>query len=453
MLVLLMAFSGAVTAFAADDDAAAVPTDVKGTAYEEAVKALLEQGVVTGYKDGTYRPANTLTRAEACAFLVNYLKPTAEELAAAKDSGFTDVSGWAVSYVNYAVEKGIVAGYKDNTFRPANTVNFQEMATMAVNALGYKADQLTGSWPANYVNKAKELGMYENISVAKANSDAANRGDVAQMVYSLVKYKDADPIKQMEGLLAKSQTATKDLKSMSFDMKMDMAASQNGEKASMSSTMKMDMIMEPMTMHMVMDAVMDGQKQTVDYYYITENNALTMYMNMDGQWSKVVIGDMSGLVSNPTDSMDMYLNGYDTMRIEGKDTVNGKSTTKLYCEISDEYMEKFVSGSGVLDGLQGMTQEEKDLVNQILKSMKGFGYEMWLDDESGMMVKCRIDMTDMMGQVMKGVADTLAKTDAESAAEIAGLSFDKVVMEMTLTNMNSVSEIKLPEAAKDAQAL
>ncbi len=460
VLVLLMAFSGAVTAFAAEDADAAgsvtVPADVQGTVYEEAVKTLLSTDVISGYKDGTYRPANTLTRAEACAFLVNYLKPSEEELAAAKDSGFSDVSGWAVPYVNYAVEKGIVSGYKDKTFRPANTVTYQEMAAMSVNALGYKGSDLTGSWPANYVNKAKELGMYESISVSKKNTDAANRGDAALMVYSLTKYKTAeDAVKAVAARMENSSKAMEDVKSMSYNMVMDMALSQGGEKAEMKADMKMDMIMEPMAMYASANITAEGENQKVEYYYITENNVLTMYMNMDGQWVKMALGDMSQLTgsSNPAESVDTYLNAYGTVRVEGKDVVNGKTATKVYCEISDEYMEKMIEQSGALDNMAVLSPEEKTMVSQILTGMKGFGYELWLDDATGQLAKCRMDMTAMMQSVMEQTAAAMEKEHPEDAAELKGIRFDKVAVEMTLSNINSVKEITLPEAAKSATSV
>ena len=49
MLALLMVFGGVMTAFGAES---AAPADVQGTSYEEAVKALLEANVVSGYRMG-----------------------------------------------------------------------------------------------------------------------------------------------------------------------------------------------------------------------------------------------------------------------------------------------------------------------------------------------------------------------------------------------------------------
>ena len=52
---------------------AAAPSDVVGKDYEDAVNVLMELGVVDGYKDGTYRPENVVTRAEMATLIIKAL--------------------------------------------------------------------------------------------------------------------------------------------------------------------------------------------------------------------------------------------------------------------------------------------------------------------------------------------------------------------------------------------
>lgn len=187
LLVLLMTVAGCLTAFADSPQM----TDVNGTKYEAAVKALAEKGILTGYaEDQTFRPAKEITRAEACIVAVKAMGVSDADMAAAKDSGFTDLTGygWAEQYINYAVSKGVVAGYGDGTFKPAANVTYNEMAAMLVNALGVKSSELTGTWPSNYVAKATELGMFKEIQPGGTPLDtgvAANRGDVALMTHAV----------------------------------------------------------------------------------------------------------------------------------------------------------------------------------------------------------------------------------------------------------------------------
>lgn len=184
ILILAMALSGFSIAFATANGN--VPADVKGTIYENAVKALMEKGIITGYTDGTFKPNDTISRAEACVVIALSMNPSEDDLSGAPASRFPDLAGfeWAAKYINYAVSKGVVNGYPDGTFRPDDNVTYNEMATMLILALGYKAADLSGSWPANFVNKAVELGIFTGI--AFNGNDAASRGHVALMDYRVV---------------------------------------------------------------------------------------------------------------------------------------------------------------------------------------------------------------------------------------------------------------------------
>jgi hypothetical protein len=183
ILVLALILTSFTAVFAADSQ---TPADVKNTDYEEAVTALIEKGIIVGYPDGTFQPGKTINRAEACIVVVKAMAPDKEELKAAAKSSFSDLAGfeWAAKYINYAAAKGIISGYPDGTFRPANQVTYAEMASMLVRALGYSAGDLTGNWPDNFITKAATLGIFTDIDhkVNDVNAPAV-RGHVAFMTY------------------------------------------------------------------------------------------------------------------------------------------------------------------------------------------------------------------------------------------------------------------------------
>ena len=87
-LALSMAIT-TVPAFAAVE----IPGDIAGTGYEAAVSRLLEEGIVSGYKDGTFRPENSVTRAEVCAMIIKAGGQSAVADGAA--GAFSDLSGSA----------------------------------------------------------------------------------------------------------------------------------------------------------------------------------------------------------------------------------------------------------------------------------------------------------------------------------------------------------------------
>ena len=160
---------------------AAAPADVKDTNYEDAVSTLMGKGIISGYMDGTFRPGTTINRAEACVIVIKAMGPSENNLSDAPKSSFKDLTGydWAAKYIDFAAAKGVITGYADGTFRPAGKVTYAEMASMLIRALGYKTDELTGVWPDNFISKAAAIGIFKGIDYS-ANT-AAIRGSVALM--------------------------------------------------------------------------------------------------------------------------------------------------------------------------------------------------------------------------------------------------------------------------------
>ena len=89
--------------------------------YQKAVAWAVEKGITTGFADGTFRPNDSVTRAQFVTFLWRYENKPATSGSIA---GFTDASSIAEPYqqaVAWAVEKGITTGYNDGSFRPNAT--------------------------------------------------------------------------------------------------------------------------------------------------------------------------------------------------------------------------------------------------------------------------------------------------------------------------------------------
>ncbi|MEI8216405.1 MAG: S-layer homology domain-containing protein [Eubacteriales bacterium] len=183
MKKLLIAIFATLLIFAAPINTFAVgtiPNDITGTKYEVAVSTLISAGIVKGYPDGTFKPTQTLNRAEACKMIVMVLNPTFDLSYAPV---FNDLTGyaWASSDIAYAAKSGIINGYGDNTFRPGNIVTLNEMITMTIRAMGYQDKSLNANWPNGFINKANELGILNGIDLGIKN---INRGDSAMLLYN-----------------------------------------------------------------------------------------------------------------------------------------------------------------------------------------------------------------------------------------------------------------------------
>lgn len=68
-------------------------------------------------------------------------------------------------YINVAVNKGLMKGAMDKKYHPEAYVSFAQMCTTLVKALGYSDSDIKGTWPKNYVLKAKELGLTSGIDL------------------------------------------------------------------------------------------------------------------------------------------------------------------------------------------------------------------------------------------------------------------------------------------------
>ena len=94
-------------------------------------------GIITGYADGSFRPDASVTRAEFAAIASRF-----ERLTEGTKS-FSDVpsSHWAAKYINFAATRGWVNGYADGTFRPNNSITRAEVAAVTCRLLERNADQ------------------------------------------------------------------------------------------------------------------------------------------------------------------------------------------------------------------------------------------------------------------------------------------------------------------------
>ncbi len=108
----------------AGDTASRSFTDVaEGSWYYTYVMWAAENGLVSGYSDGTFKPNKEITRAEAVTMLYNFYKYFAnggEDPVVECENTFSDVSegSWYYHYMMWAVQSGVVTGYTDGTCRP-----------------------------------------------------------------------------------------------------------------------------------------------------------------------------------------------------------------------------------------------------------------------------------------------------------------------------------------------
>lgn len=113
-------------------------SDIKNHWAKDYIEKLVAQGVLQGYTDGTFKPDQSISRAEFTVMLTRALDLPAAQDAAAGFKDWDETPVWARAGISAAVQAGLIKGYSDGTFRPDRLINRAEMAVMIVNALQQK---------------------------------------------------------------------------------------------------------------------------------------------------------------------------------------------------------------------------------------------------------------------------------------------------------------------------
>ena len=185
ILALVLAFACAFTMFAG-----AAFTDQADIKVEnEVVDTLIELGVINGYTDGSFKPNDTVTRAEMAKMI--YVLRTGNSDASAYNNdktSFTDVNGhWAAGFIKYCQSVGIIAGQSATKFAPDKTVTAQEAAKMLLVTLGYDAQKagLVGiNWASKTNALADENGLLDDVNTSFTGP--CPRQYAAQLIYNAI---------------------------------------------------------------------------------------------------------------------------------------------------------------------------------------------------------------------------------------------------------------------------
>lgn len=97
---------------------------------------------------------------------------------------FTDVNSSTeyAPYIRIAVQQGWMTGYTDGSFRPNDPVTLEAACASALSVLGFTAADLSGAFPAAQLNKASELGLRSGLN--RRQGEAMTLTDCAVLLYN-----------------------------------------------------------------------------------------------------------------------------------------------------------------------------------------------------------------------------------------------------------------------------
>ena len=119
-------------------------TDLPETFWgTDVIQAMVSAGIVKGNEDGTFKPNSNLNRAEASALL--YRVMGLEEPMVPEMKPFSDVETgeWYAGYVSELKDRKVANGNPDGTYKPGNSINRAEFLKLSMNLYTYLADDGT----------------------------------------------------------------------------------------------------------------------------------------------------------------------------------------------------------------------------------------------------------------------------------------------------------------------
>lgn len=174
------------------------------TSYREAIITLSTIGLLKGYEDGTFKPENTITRAE---FTVMVTRALAVDSLKTNGDAFSDTqTHYAKNNIYTAYDMGIINGMGDGTFRPDAPVTYNQAVKMIVCMLGYGSNgEANGGYPDGYIKIASQLGITGTIPMA--GETPAPRGVVSQLIYNSLEVKIQNKIILSDGTPSYAETS------------------------------------------------------------------------------------------------------------------------------------------------------------------------------------------------------------------------------------------------------
>lgn len=188
------------------DPVAAAFSDVPEThEHYAAVQWMESRQVIEGYEDGTFRPEQTIARAEALKIILlasAIAVSTSQANSDSETSLFTDIqtTDWFYPYVSKAVELKLIQGYADGSFKPEQSINLAE--TLKIISLAMRIDVTTPSkspypdmssdaWFAPYVEYAKKDHFILAHHDESLHPDyTMTRGELIELMYRFAYVKE-----------------------------------------------------------------------------------------------------------------------------------------------------------------------------------------------------------------------------------------------------------------------
>ncbi|XGV95341.1 MAG: S-layer homology domain-containing protein [Leptolyngbya sp. BL-A-14] len=142
-------------------------SDVQGNWAQSCIVSLTQQGIISGYPDGTFRPSSPVTRAEFASMVGKAFPNVARSRNAVQ---FVDVASnyWAYSAITTATQTGFLSGYPGNVFNPAQNIPRAQVLVALASGLNYTPSQPAVNTLNASFSDASAIPAYAQSGIAAA---------------------------------------------------------------------------------------------------------------------------------------------------------------------------------------------------------------------------------------------------------------------------------------------
>lgn len=240
------------------------------------------------------------------------------------------------------------------------------------------------------------------------------------------------------------------VQSMSYEMTTDLQMSMAGQSIPMTMTGVADFIAEPMAMHMDMTMDMGALGSAGTQLYAQEQDGTYhLYTGIDDgsgkmSWTAQTLTDAGQLEQYDAQaSMDLYLDNAASFQENGTETVENEEAVRYDGVISNDSLNEVLTATGMMDQLSGLGVDGAT-VGSMLTDLGDMPVSIWVGQESGMPVKCNVDLTTVMQSIMTKAL--------ESAGSGETVTMESVQISIVIRNINGVERIEIPQEALDSAA-
>ncbi len=148
--------------FSMEAQAGVVLSDISDNWATKPIQNLADKGIINGYPDGTFRPEQSITRAEFAKLVAKtfHYQPASQGF-------FSDTTGnWAKNFISSAVQHKVMNAFPDGTFKPDQQLSRAQVATMLTRIIQLgKSEEKYNPFSPSFSDVPKSNWAFQSIEI------------------------------------------------------------------------------------------------------------------------------------------------------------------------------------------------------------------------------------------------------------------------------------------------